>query len=163
MNKKMSKSNKRLFKDLSEANIQPLKQASLFVLRNKDYRNVNCTIRDIGQCKRDVKGDNRIFSADVLIKRFEDCQKVNNNFKYKFDLDEQGQLKHLFWVDQISLLDYKLFDDAALFDTFFNTNHYGLIFTIFLGVNHHKSSVLFGSAFLSNENVESFCCYFQHF
>ncbi|KMZ74143.1 hypothetical protein ZOSMA_134G00130 [Zostera marina] len=43
---------------------------------------------------------------------------------------------------------FKLFEDAVTFDTTYKTNVYSLIFEMFCGVNHHRKTVIFGSAFL---------------
>lgn len=38
-----------------------------------------------------------------------------------------------------------------------------MIFTPFTGVNHHKATVLFGAALLSNEKIESYTWLFKTF
>ena len=71
-------------------------------------------------------------------------------------LDDKGRLVHVFWVDPTCRKNFSHFGDLLSFDSTYNTNHYNMIFTPFMGVNHHKSGVLFGAALLSNETTKTY-------
>ncbi|RLN04798.1 hypothetical protein C2845_PM13G12440 [Panicum miliaceum] len=62
----------------------------------------------------------------------------------------------LFWCHGSSRANYKCFGDAITFDTTFRTNLYNLPFGLFVGVNHHFQSIIFGAALLMEETTESF-------
>ncbi|KAK9275307.1 hypothetical protein L1049_022569 [Liquidambar formosana] len=62
----------------------------------------------------------------------------------------------IFWSDARSVSDYGLFGDVICFDTTYRTNEYGRPFAPFIGVNHHKETVIFGAALLYDETIDSF-------
>jgi zinc finger SWIM domain-containing protein 3 len=61
--------------------------------------------------------------------------------------DEQGHLVGLFWCDTQCLLDYAAFGVVVV---------YNLPLVPFVGVNHHKRTVLFGCGIISHENKNSY-------
>jgi hypothetical protein len=87
---------------------------------------------------------------------------ANPGFYFDYVVDDQGRLVHVFWADATCRKNYAHFGDLVSFDSTYNTNEYGMIFTPFTGVNHHKS-VLFGAAMLLNEKTESYVWLFRTF
>ncbi|KAI9194339.1 hypothetical protein LWI28_005196 [Acer negundo] len=77
------------------------------------------------------------------------------------DLDEEGRLKNMFWVDARSRAFYKEFRDALTFDSTYLTNKYDMPFATFVGVNHHGQSTLFGCGLISNEDTKTYIWFFQ--
>jgi zinc finger SWIM domain-containing protein 3 len=71
-------------------------------------------------------------------------------------INDEGHLKHLFWTDTQSRLDYATFGDVVVFDSTYRTNRYNLPFVPFVGLNHHRSTVVFGCAIISNETSEAY-------
>lgn len=59
--------------------------------------------------------------------------------------------------------DYKHFGDVVTFDTTYRTNLYNLPFGIFVGVNNHYQSIIFGGVLLSNKTTEDFEWTFKNF
>lgn len=55
---------------------------------------------------------------------------------------------------------YKSFGKMVTFDTSYKTNKYNLSLGMFC-VNHHKSSVIYATAFLFKEDIESFVQVFK--
>ena len=53
-------------------------------------------------------------------------------------------------------MDYRAFGDVVVFDGTYKTNRYNLTLVPFVGVNHHKSTVLFACGILSHEDTESY-------
>jgi len=53
-------------------------------------------------------------------------------------------------------MDYRVFGDVVVFDGTYKTNRYNLTLVPFVGVNHHKSTVLFACGILSHEDTESY-------
>ena len=62
----------------------------------------------------------------------------------------------LFWCDTQCLLDYAAFSGVVVFDSTYKTNRYNLPLVPFVGVNHHKRTVLFGCGIISHENKNSY-------
>ncbi|XP_028805603.1 protein FAR-RED IMPAIRED RESPONSE 1-like [Neltuma alba] len=67
------------------------------------------------------------------------------------DLNEEQQLRSVFWVDAKSRLDYRHFGDVILLDTTHIKNEYKLPVIPFIGVNHHYQFLLLGCAIVSDE------------
>ena len=72
-------------------------------------------------------------------------------------------MTNIFWADARSILDYHYFGDVVCFDTTFKTNSYGRPFAPFVGVNHHKQTVVFGAALLYDETADTFEWLFETF
>jgi len=65
-------------------------------------------------------------------------------------------MRNVFWVDAGSRAAYKEFNDVVTFDTTYLLNKYKMSLTPFVGVNHHRHSILLGCTLISNEDVETF-------
>lgn len=85
------------------------------------------------------------------------------SFFYGTQLDDKEQVTNVFWADARSILDYSYFGDVVLFDTTYRMNRNDLPIAQFIGVNHHKQLVVFGSALLLDETTESFVWLFKTF
>ena len=60
-------------------------------------------------------------------------------------------------------LDYEYFGDVVCFDTTYKKNKEGKPFALFVGVNHHKQTIMFGAALLYDETFETFMWLFDSF
>ncbi|CAH8262131.1 unnamed protein product [Arabidopsis lyrata] len=85
------------------------------------------------------------------------------SFFYSMQLDEDDMITNIFWADDRSISDYNLFGDVVCFDTTYKTNDYERPFAPFVGVNHHKQTVVFGAALLYDETTESYKWLFETF
>lgn len=81
---------------------------------------------------------------------------TNPNFFYLTDLDDEGQLKNLFWADARSRVAYNYFSDTVMIDTTSLINKYEIPLISFVGINHHGQSVLLGCGILGDESVDYF-------
>ena len=77
-------------------------------------------------------------------------------FFFKHTTDDEGHLHNLFWTDSQSQIDYDAFGDVVVFDSTYRVNRYNLPFVPFIGVNHHRSTVVFGVGIVSDESVRSY-------
>ncbi|KAL7240042.1 hypothetical protein ACSBR2_005830 [Camellia fascicularis] len=66
------------------------------------------------------------------------------------DLDEEGRLRNVFWVDARSRAAFKEFGDVVTFDTTYLVNKYAMPFAPFVGVNHHGQSTLLGCGLIQS-------------
>ncbi|XP_028077594.1 protein FAR1-RELATED SEQUENCE 8-like [Camellia sinensis] len=87
---------------------------------------------------------------------FHRMQQQNSNFYSAMDLDEDGRMRNLFWLNARNMATYKAFGDVVSFDTTYLTNKYDMPFVSFAGVNHHGQPIFLGCGLLSNENTETF-------
>ncbi|KAL0924201.1 hypothetical protein M5K25_005012 [Dendrobium thyrsiflorum] len=90
-------------------------------------------------------------------------QLTDPSFFYGTQLDDKEQVTNIFWADARSILDYSYFGDVVLFDTTYRMSKNDLPIAQFIGVNHHKQLVVFGSALLLDETTESFVWLFRTF
>lgn len=121
---------------------------------DKDYRNYLYRKRMAEM----VKGD-----AGAVLEYFQKKKEENSSFFYSMQLDEDDMITNIFWADDRSISDYNLFGDVVCFDTTYKTNDYDRPFAPFVGVNHHKQTVVFGAALLYDETTESFKWLFETF
>ncbi|KAI8524538.1 hypothetical protein RHMOL_Rhmol13G0157200 [Rhododendron molle] len=114
---------------------------------NKDARNFKGKERGLQLKEGDAKAMHKYF-----VKLYED----NSDFFYAIDLDENDQLRNVFWADAYSRELCKEFGDVVTFDTTYLVNKYNMPFAPFVGVNHHGQSILFGCGLVSREDTTSF-------
>ena len=94
--------------------------------------------------------------AGALMQYLQDRQNEDPSFYYAIQLDDDDQITNIFWADGRSLLDYEYFGDVVCFDTTYKTNDYGRPFAIFVGVNHHKQTVIFDAVLMYDKTSPSF-------
>uniref|UniRef100_A0A2N9GWH9 SWIM-type domain-containing protein n=1 Tax=Fagus sylvatica TaxID=28930 RepID=A0A2N9GWH9_FAGSY len=104
------------------------------------------------------KGDGR-----AVMEYFHKMQLEDPSYFYAIQLDDDDLIMNIFWVDARSIVDYGHFGDVICFDTTYRTNTYDRPFAPFVGVNHHKQTIIFGAALLYDETVESFKWLFKTF
>uniref|UniRef100_A0A5B6ZHH8 Protein FAR1-RELATED SEQUENCE n=1 Tax=Davidia involucrata TaxID=16924 RepID=A0A5B6ZHH8_DAVIN len=94
--------------------------------------------------------------AQVMLEHFMYMQDENPNFFYALDLNEEQQLRNVFWVDAKGRLDYGHFGDVVFFDTTYIKNEYRLPFAPIIAVNHHCQFLLLGCAFIADETKSTY-------
>ncbi|KAG8365107.1 hypothetical protein BUALT_Bualt18G0069900 [Buddleja alternifolia] len=85
------------------------------------------------------------------------------NFFYAIQVDEDDLIANILWVDAQMMADYAYFGDVVCFDTTYRKNKEGRPFALFVGVNHHKQTVVFGAALLYDETASTFMWLFDTF
>jgi hypothetical protein len=84
-------------------------------------------------------------------------------FVVAMDLDDKKRVRSLLFAHGSSRVDYASFGDVVTFDTTYRTNLYNLPFGLFVGVNHHFQSIIFGGVLLTEETTEAFKWTFRNF
>ncbi|XP_062229986.1 protein FAR1-RELATED SEQUENCE 5-like [Phragmites australis] len=102
--------------------------------------------------KKKVEGSD----ADFVLNYMREKQAEDSEYFFKYTQDAQGRLKNIFWADSQSQIDYDAFGNVVVFDSTYRVNRYNLPFVPFIGVNHHRSTVVFGCGIISNESVSSY-------
>ena len=80
-----------------------------------------------------------------------DMKSRDPHMSVRFKLDDGGTIRSMLWCTGKNKDDYKYFGDAITFDTTYRTNLYNLPFGLFVGVNNHFQSIIFGGVLLTNE------------
>ncbi|XP_020250033.1 protein FAR1-RELATED SEQUENCE 5-like [Asparagus officinalis] len=101
--------------------------------------------------------------AGAILKYLQSMQLNNSSFFYGIQVDEDDKMTNIFWADAKSVRDFKSFGDVVCLDTTFRIHGYGRPFALFLGVNHHKQTVIFGATLIYDESMESFKWIFETF
>jgi hypothetical protein len=94
---------------------------------------------------------------------FEALLALDKGFYFRYHLDDEERVEHLFKVDGLARRAYKFFNDYISFDTTYMTNAYKMPFAPFIGINSHGQSIQFGCRFLGNELSISFEWLFESF
>ena len=80
----------------------------------------------------------------------------NSRFQYAFTTDEENKLEHIFWSPNHCFDWYQKYGDVVVFYTIYKVNAYDMPFGIFVSVNNHGKTILFGCALLQNETASAF-------
>jgi zinc finger SWIM domain-containing protein 3 len=78
------------------------------------------------------------------------------DFYFDHKRDGGGHMTGVLWCDFQSQMDYRAFGDVVVFDGTYKTNKYNLSLGPFVGVNHHKSTVLFACGIVAHEDTQSY-------
>ncbi|KAM3190187.1 hypothetical protein ACQJBY_068408 [Aegilops geniculata] len=84
-------------------------------------------------------------------------------FKYSVQVDTEIRIKMLMWATGRGIEQFKCFGDVVTFDTAYKTNLYDMPFGLFVGVNNHFQSIIYGGVLMSDENVDTFKWIFTKF
>ncbi|KAL5579217.1 hypothetical protein UlMin_011659 [Ulmus minor] len=74
----------------------------------------------------------------------------------KYAIDEEDQLCHIFWSDSGCQRDYMCFSNVLAFDTTYRSNAFNKPLVMFIGVNNHFCTCVFGFSLLLNENIDNY-------
>ena len=77
----------------------------------------------------------------MFIDNFKQKQETNASFFYAYDVEYEGRLKSVFWVDGLCRKNYSLFGVVVSFNTTYQTNKYSRNFAPFTGINHYRQSL----------------------
>jgi zinc finger SWIM domain-containing protein 3 len=102
--------------------------------------------------KRKIEGSD----AEFVLNHLRHMEEKDPEFFFTYSTDNHGRLKNLFWSDAQSQTDYGAFGDVVVFDSTYRVNRYNLPFVPFIGVNHHRSTVVFGCGIISDETIPSY-------
>ncbi|CAO2165069.1 unnamed protein product [Urochloa humidicola] len=104
--------------------------------------------------------------ADDMAKTMKLLQEMKKNdplLEVRFRSNSNGTLNSMLWCTGKNRWDYSNFGDAITFDTTYKTNLYSLPFGLFVGVNNHFQSVIFGGVLLTSEKTKDFHWAFSEF
>lgn len=108
--------------------------------------------------QEDIKDDMK-----KTLQLLQKMKEEDKDMKVCFQKDEEGTITSMLWCTDKNQIDYKHFGDVVTFDTTYRTNLYNLPFGIFVGVNNHFQSIIFGGVLLSHERTEDFEWTFKNF
>ena len=113
----------------------------------EDYRNYLRSKRTIQMEVGDTGG---------VLEYLQKMQLEDPNFFYAIQVDQDALITNIFWTDGLMRADYASFGDVVCFDTTYRKNNEGRPFALFVGVNNHKQTAIFGAALLNDETTSTF-------
>lgn len=119
-----------------------------------DYKNYLRTKRTIQMKFGDTGG---------VLEYLQKNQAEDPNFTYAIQVDVEDLITNIFWADARMKVDYDRFGDVVCFDTTYRKNKEGRPLALFVGVNHHKQTIIFGGALLYDETIKTFEWLFDTF
>lgn len=99
--------------------------------------------------------------ARAIYNYFCRVQLTDPNFFYVNDINDEGHLRNVFWIDSRSRAAYSYFGDVVEFDTTCLSNNYEILLVAFVGVNHHGHTILLGCGLLADETLETYIWLFR--
>jgi zinc finger SWIM domain-containing protein 3 len=128
-------------------------------VRKQNLINEIATLNSLGgrSCKR-YKCTKTPHYGDVgaTLEYLQKMQHDNPSFFYAVKSDENGNFTNFFWADSKSVVDFVHFGDVVCFDSGYALQGYGRPLALFIGLNHHKQTIIFGAALLYDESNEAF-------
>ena len=83
-------------------------------------------------------------------------EEENSWFQYAFTTYEENRFEHIFWSPTHCFDWYQKYGDAVVFYTTYKENAYDMSFGVFVGVNNHEKTILFGCAPFQIETTSAF-------
>ncbi|XP_037483621.1 protein FAR1-RELATED SEQUENCE 5-like [Triticum dicoccoides] len=143
--------------EMESVGIRKHKIMDVLCMQYGGYDHVGCMTRDIYNfCHRYKQETVAAGDAQTVIRHMMARQERDPDYFFKYLVDKDGHLKGLFWSDTQSRLDYEAFGDVVVFDSTYRTNKYNLPFVPFVGLNHHRNTVIFGCEIISHETNEAY-------
>lgn len=155
--RKMTETHKVEIDNLNDAGIQPKEGYEYMVHKAGGQESVGMTRQDYKNYLRNRR--NEVLQhggGSAIMDYFVKKTHENPSFFHSTKIDEGNRLTNFLWVDAIAKIDYHHFGDVVCFDTTYRTNEALRPFAPFVGVNHHRETVIFGAALLIDEMTESF-------
>uniref|UniRef100_J3KXX0 SWIM-type domain-containing protein n=1 Tax=Oryza brachyantha TaxID=4533 RepID=J3KXX0_ORYBR len=157
----LSEEDKKIIRNLSAQNMKPSQILEYLAVQYGGKQNIRFKKKDVSN---EVSAENRSLlgvDVDTTLCYFQKKKEKDPEFFYAIDLDENGAVKNIFWVDGRGRRSYQEFGDVVTFDTTYQTNIYSMPLAPFLGVSHHRHTISFGWALLRLEDAPNFCWLFK--
>ncbi|KAK2434359.1 protein FAR1-RELATED SEQUENCE [Trifolium repens] len=104
--------------------------------------------KDIHNFFNKIHHDNMNGDANDLLQLCKFSKDENSCFQFAFTVDKEKRLQNIFWSPPRCFELYQEYGDAVAFDTTYKVNAYNMPFGIFVGVDNHGRTILFGCALI---------------
>lgn len=113
---------------------------------------------EIGKQRKKCGGD-----AKAAIRYLRQLCTIDPLMYWKHEVDEEGKLRHMFWADDDSQIDYSVFGELLAFDATYGRNKYKFPIVVFSGVNHHMQAIVFGCRIVSDDTETTYTWLLEQF
>ncbi|KAK9723791.1 hypothetical protein RND81_05G025500 [Saponaria officinalis] len=104
-----------------------------------------------------IQRENLDNDAVDLLEYCKSAKNENPSFQFDFTVDSENRLENIFWSLAHCFDLYQEYGDSTGFDTTYRVNSYDMPIGIFIGIDNHGRTILFGCALLRNETIATFC------
>ncbi|XP_019168184.1 PREDICTED: protein FAR1-RELATED SEQUENCE 5-like [Ipomoea nil] len=118
--------------------------------------NMGPTCVEFRNCKQDVNAKLDEADAQAVIDKYAKKQALYPSFTFEYDVDEENQLRRVFWADQTTKTQYKCFGDMVSIDATYRTYRYKLVFVPFTGIDNHKKCITLAAGLIAKEDIASY-------
>ncbi|XP_028073552.1 protein FAR1-RELATED SEQUENCE 5-like [Camellia sinensis] len=101
--------------------------------------------------------------AGSILQYFREKTLENPSFFYSVQLDNEEQITNTIWADAQMIKDYGQFGDVVTFDSTYKLNSAHRPSVSFVGFNHHRETIIFGTSLMYDEIADSFIWIFRRF
>lgn len=160
--KKMSTGTKRKLQSNSDAEVRTIKLYRALVIDAGGTGNSDSNAREARTSSDNPDQLNlRKGDTQAIYNYLCRMQLTNPNFFYVMDLNNDGRLRNVFWIDARCRVAVGYFSDVVFIDNTYLSNKYEIPLVAFVGMNHHGQSVLLGCGLLAGETMESYVWLFK--
>ncbi|XP_074288924.1 protein FAR1-RELATED SEQUENCE 11-like [Silene latifolia] len=103
-----------------------------------------------------IRQDNADNDAMDLLEYCKRVKAENPSFQFDYTIDDKKRLENIFWSPAHCFDLYQEYGDSLGFDTTYRVNSYDMPFGIFIRIDNHGRTILFGCALLRNERTDTF-------
>ncbi|XP_074315207.1 protein FAR1-RELATED SEQUENCE 11-like [Silene latifolia] len=125
--------------------------------KNVKYGDLPFLKKDVHNFFSRKRQENLGNDAMDLLEICKSAKTENPNFQFDFTIDNENMLENIFWSPAHCFDLYQDYGDSTGFDTTYRVNLYDMIFGIFIGIDNHGRTILFGCALLRKESKATFC------
>ncbi|XP_052291814.1 protein FAR1-RELATED SEQUENCE 5-like [Citrus sinensis] len=142
---------------LHKVGVKPSQIHEFMVDRSGGYDKVGYNRRDVeNRLAATRHASLKESDAETCLSYLDGRKSSDPSFFYDFTITSSNRLGDLFWCDGGSCADYALFGDVIAFDATYKTNAYRKPLVVILGINHHRRTIVFGFALLSDETEHTY-------
>ncbi|XP_024042873.1 protein FAR1-RELATED SEQUENCE 5-like [Citrus clementina] len=142
---------------LHKVGVKPSQIHEFMVDRSGGYDKVGYNRRDVeNRLAAKRHASLKESDAETCLSYLDGRKSSDPSFFYDFTITSSNRLGDLFWCDGGSCADYALFGDVIAFDATYKTNAYRKPLVVILGINHHRRTIVFGFALLSDETEHTY-------
>nr|XP_043631234.1 protein FAR1-RELATED SEQUENCE 5-like [Erigeron canadensis] len=150
----------------SISNVGPTKAHQLYSNLKGSSLNVNGTVDDFRNWKRDLNVYINESDAQILVNKMMEMREHIPGFAFEYKVDK-SELHSLFWADNVARRNYEEFSDIMSFDATYRTNRYNMMFVPFTGIDNHNKCVTFAVGLIRDEKQETYTwllkCFMDNF
>ncbi|KAL6185743.1 hypothetical protein ACLB2K_041870 [Fragaria x ananassa] len=142
---------------MTKVSIRPCHTYEYMVKQAGGYSLVGFTMKDLYN-KLDQERRTSPFESDSegAISYMRGLVAKDPHFICRFTTNLEDRLVDIFWRDRHSFVDYQCYGDVLIFNSTYKINVYNKSLVLFVGMNNHRGSIIFGAALISDETDETY-------